>query len=88
VALGLSEPAAVGLLWALAALGGALAVLSRGLAPKVSVALTAVFVLSLTVLGVRLARVRVDDRDGVAGARPPDQAREPERTLRASTLPP
>jgi len=59
VALGFSEPRAVVLLWGLAASAGAAAVLlSRAHVREASVA-TAVLVVGLVVLGVRLARVNV-----------------------------
>lgn len=59
VALGMSERSAVLLLYALAALAGAVALLVRGLDLDVSLAVMVAFTLALTSLGIYLARVRV-----------------------------
>jgi UDP-GlcNAc:undecaprenyl-phosphate GlcNAc-1-phosphate transferase len=70
VAMGLSEPAAVAVLWTLAALGGLLAIsLSRFQNDWPSLA-AAVFLLAMIIFAVYLARIRVyQDRDAalVAG---------------------
>ncbi len=59
VALGLSERNAVILLYALAALGGSLALLVRQLRASQSFALVVAFTVGLTILGVYLAKVKV-----------------------------
>jgi UDP-GlcNAc:undecaprenyl-phosphate/decaprenyl-phosphate GlcNAc-1-phosphate transferase len=59
VALGLTERRAVALLYALATLAGVLALCVRNLPTDVSLVLVAVFTLSLTFLGIHLARVKV-----------------------------
>ena len=67
VALGLSEKRAVLLLYGLAALSGLLAVTVRQLKPDVSLALLALFTLTLTLLGVYLAGVKgYDEEDQLA----------------------
>jgi len=58
VALGLSEKRAVLMLYALAGLSGALAVLVRQMKPDVSIALIVGFTIVLTLLGVYLAGVK------------------------------
>jgi UDP-GlcNAc:undecaprenyl-phosphate GlcNAc-1-phosphate transferase len=59
VAIGLSERAAVAVLWALAALGGALAVAIRGFDNEWSSLGAAIFILAMIIFAVYLAQVRV-----------------------------
>src|SRR6185503_8574692 len=68
VALGLSERRAVLMLYGLAALSGLLGVTVRQLKPDVSVALLALFTLTLTLLGVYLAGVKAYDEEDQARA--------------------
>src|SRR5688572_11970212 len=64
VAIGLSERAAVSVLWTLAALGGMLAVALRGFNDEWSSVVAAIFVLGMVIFAVYLAQVRVyDDLD-------------------------
>jgi UDP-GlcNAc:undecaprenyl-phosphate GlcNAc-1-phosphate transferase len=64
VAIGLSERAAVSVLWTLAALGGMLAVAVRGFNDEWSSVVAAIFVLGMVIFAVYLAQVRVyDDLD-------------------------
>jgi UDP-GlcNAc:undecaprenyl-phosphate GlcNAc-1-phosphate transferase len=59
VALGLSERNAVLMLYALAVLAGVISLLVRELQPTQSIALIAIFVLILTIIGVYLSKVKV-----------------------------
>jgi UDP-GlcNAc:undecaprenyl-phosphate/decaprenyl-phosphate GlcNAc-1-phosphate transferase len=59
VAIGLSERAAVSVLWTLAALGGLLAVAVRGYNDEWSSVVAAIFILSMVIFAVYLAQVRV-----------------------------
>jgi UDP-GlcNAc:undecaprenyl-phosphate GlcNAc-1-phosphate transferase len=59
VAIGLSERAAVGVLWTLAAFGGLLAIALRTAPPDTVVPLAATFVLAMVIFAVYLAKVRV-----------------------------
>jgi UDP-GlcNAc:undecaprenyl-phosphate GlcNAc-1-phosphate transferase len=59
VALGLSERKAVGLLYALAALSGLVALFVRQAPPDLGLALLAVFTVGLALLGIHLAGVKV-----------------------------
>jgi len=61
VALGISERSAVGILYAFAILGGAIAALLRRAPVDLSLAAIAVFVIVLTFIGVHLGHVRVYD---------------------------
>ena len=66
VAIGLSERAAVGVLWALAAIGGSVGVLTRYVSPDWSVLLGVLFLLAMAIFAVYLAHVRVyEDADQV-----------------------
>ena len=66
VALGLSERSAVLLLYALALAAGVLSLLLRDLQLTQSLALVGVFILSLTLIGVYLAKVKVYDEEETA----------------------
>lgn len=68
VALGLSETRAVWMLYAFAVSAGCLAMFVRQVSLDVSVALIAVFVLVMTVVGVYLGRVRVYGESEIASA--------------------
>jgi len=68
VALGLSERRAVWLLYGLAGLSGLLAITVRQLKPDVSIALLATFTVTLTLLGVYLAGVKVYEQEDEAVA--------------------
>ncbi len=59
VAIGLSERAAVSVLWTLAALGGMLAVAVRGFNDEWSSVVAAIFILGMVIFAVYLAQVRV-----------------------------
>jgi UDP-GlcNAc:undecaprenyl-phosphate GlcNAc-1-phosphate transferase len=59
VALGLSERNAVLMLYALAVLAGVISLFVRELQPTQSIALIAIFVLILTIIGVYLSKVKV-----------------------------
>jgi UDP-GlcNAc:undecaprenyl-phosphate/decaprenyl-phosphate GlcNAc-1-phosphate transferase len=59
VAMGLSERAAVRVLWTLAAFGGVIGIALRDVAPDLALPLAAAFVLALVIFAVYLARVRV-----------------------------
>jgi UDP-GlcNAc:undecaprenyl-phosphate GlcNAc-1-phosphate transferase len=59
VALGLSERNAVLMLYGLAVLAGAISLFVRELQPTQSIALIAIFVLILTIIGVYLSKVKV-----------------------------
>jgi UDP-GlcNAc:undecaprenyl-phosphate/decaprenyl-phosphate GlcNAc-1-phosphate transferase len=59
VAIGLSERAAVSVLWTLAALGGLLAVALRGYNDPSSAIAAAIFILGMVIFAVYLAQVRV-----------------------------
>jgi UDP-GlcNAc:undecaprenyl-phosphate GlcNAc-1-phosphate transferase len=59
VAIGLSERAAVTVLWVLAALGGLLAVAIRGLDDEWPSVIAAIFILAMIIFAVYLAHVRV-----------------------------
>ncbi|RPI53693.1 MAG: glycosyl transferase, partial [Acidobacteria bacterium] len=59
VAIGLSERAAVAVLWVLAALGGGLAVAIRGFNSEWSSLAAAIFMLAMIIFAVYLAQVRV-----------------------------
>ena len=63
VAIGLSERAAVFVLWALAGVGGAVGVLARYVSPDWSLLIAALVLLAMAVFAVYLAQVRVDDED-------------------------
>jgi UDP-GlcNAc:undecaprenyl-phosphate GlcNAc-1-phosphate transferase len=69
VALGLSERRAVWLLYGLAAGSGILAVMVNRLALPSSVALIALFIIALSLLGVYLGQVRVYSEEEVSAAR-------------------
>jgi UDP-GlcNAc:undecaprenyl-phosphate GlcNAc-1-phosphate transferase len=61
VAIGLSEPAAVAVLWTLAALGGLLSLAIRGFQNDWPSVIAALFVLAMIIFAVYLAHVRVYD---------------------------
>ena len=63
VALGLSERRAVWMLYTFAVLAGSLAMVARHATLLVSVLAIASFTVALTILGARLARVRVYDSE-------------------------
>jgi UDP-GlcNAc:undecaprenyl-phosphate GlcNAc-1-phosphate transferase len=69
VALGLSERGAVWMLYAFAAATGLLGLLARHYTPDVSLAAITGFALTLSILGVHLAGVRVYDEAEVRAAR-------------------
>jgi UDP-GlcNAc:undecaprenyl-phosphate GlcNAc-1-phosphate transferase len=66
VAVGLSEPAAVGVLWLLAAIGGAFGVGMDYFNLSWSSPAAAVFLLGMVIFAVYLARIRVYDEEDVA----------------------
>lgn len=68
VALGLTERSAVLMLYGFAMLAGALALLVGGLEVSQSLALIAVFILVLTIVGVYLAKVKVYEEMGEQNA--------------------
>ncbi len=63
VAIGLSERAAVGLLWLLAAVSGLLVVVAERSDQGPPVLFAAMFIVAMALLGASLARVRVSDVD-------------------------
>jgi UDP-GlcNAc:undecaprenyl-phosphate GlcNAc-1-phosphate transferase len=63
VAMGFSESEAVLILWALAGAGGLAAVLARHSSTPVAVLIGPLLVITLVLLGIQLARVRVYDGD-------------------------
>ncbi|HYU78698.1 MAG TPA: hypothetical protein VEK56_06920 [Vicinamibacterales bacterium] len=63
VAIGLSEPAAVSVMWLLAAVGGAVALTMRFAHQSWSVLAGVLFLLSMSLFAVYLARIRVYDAD-------------------------
>jgi UDP-GlcNAc:undecaprenyl-phosphate GlcNAc-1-phosphate transferase len=69
VAIGLSEKFAVIVLWALAAIGGGIALAVRYLGQTWSIPLAIVFVLFLTIFAVYLGRIRVYSEDEVRARR-------------------
>jgi UDP-GlcNAc:undecaprenyl-phosphate GlcNAc-1-phosphate transferase len=69
VAIGLSERAAVLVLWALAALGGLLGVALKHYNNDVPGVVTAIFVLAMIIFAVYLAHVRVYDEAEIAAQR-------------------
>jgi UDP-GlcNAc:undecaprenyl-phosphate/decaprenyl-phosphate GlcNAc-1-phosphate transferase len=69
VAIGLSERAAVAVLWTLAALGGVIAFAGRRFGTDWAGLATAVFVLAMVIFAAYLAQVRVyEDRDAATAA--------------------
>jgi UDP-GlcNAc:undecaprenyl-phosphate GlcNAc-1-phosphate transferase len=70
VAIGLSEPMAVTVLWTLAAGGGVIALLMQRHDPSWGLIAALGFALALVVFAVYLSRIRVYDEVGAAGARP------------------
>jgi UDP-GlcNAc:undecaprenyl-phosphate GlcNAc-1-phosphate transferase len=63
VAMGLSEPAAVAVLWLLAAIGGMLGVAVRNISESWSIPAALAFLLAVILIAVYLARIRVYEGD-------------------------